>query len=78
MWRARITYKKVTLHVMNRGQSGRNNSSDNKIRARLMVELREKAGLTSSEIAHMKLFRDVKYSSLSRIYKNEKVRNIFG
>jgi REP element-mobilizing transposase RayT len=49
-----------------------------KCRARLLVDLREKAGLTLSEIAHMKLFRDVKYSSLSSIYKNEKGRNIIG
>jgi hypothetical protein len=45
-----------------------------KLRAQLLVALREKAGLTLFEIAHSELFEDLKYSSLSRIYKNEKER----
>lgn len=54
------------------------NLQGKRYRARLLVELREKAGLTLSEIAHSKLIKDLKYASLSRIYKNEKGRNISG
>ena len=43
-------------------------------RAQLLVNLREMAGLALSEIGHMKIFRALKYSSLSNIYKNAKER----
>lgn len=54
------------------GEIGTKNLEGKRHRAQLLVSLREKAGLALSEIARMKIFRALKYSSLSNIYKNAK------
>jgi REP element-mobilizing transposase RayT len=45
-----------------------------RVRARLLVRLREEAGMTYAQIIRMPLFRELKYSALGSIYRNAKRR----
>lgn len=44
-----------------------------KLRAKLLILLREKSGLTYKEIAKLSLFSDIKYDSLRSIYLRNKI-----
>jgi len=47
-----------------------------RLRGRLLVELKDKAGLTYKEITELPLFKNIKYSSLGQLYKRAQKRII--
>jgi hypothetical protein len=54
-----------------------NRHVDKKLRAELMVRLRDLAGLTYREISEWELFADLQYGSLRQIYQNAR-RKFYG
>jgi len=45
-----------------------------RLRGELLVNLKDRSGMTYKEIARLDVFSDIKFSSLGRMYKNSKTR----
>lgn len=50
--------------------------SNKRLRSKLLVRLKDHGGLTYPEIKDLKIFKDLKLTSLNNIYKREKKRNV--
>ena len=67
MSRARITYKGAYHHTMNRGHEGKcifSKDREKEFFLKLLVSLKEKAGLKYDEIIKFTIFSDIKLHSL--------------